>query len=97
MHALQDLRAKRYSDGRGRLMSAGNGWTLQPVIELLLTCACLSHAASLCMKSTQDRDRLVGTDGLRRDRPCLRAHARTRFPRLDGQRTARPRSSLPCS
>lgn len=32
MHALQDLRAKRYSDGRGRLMSAGNGWALQPVM-----------------------------------------------------------------
>ncbi len=46
MHALQDLRAKRYTDGRGRLMSAGNGWALQPVMgycgpEL----ACLTHAS----------------------------------------------------
>jgi len=35
--------------------------------------------------------------GLRRDRPNFQAHAKTRFPRPDGRRTARPRSSSPCS
>lgn len=35
MHALQGLRTKRHSDGRGRLMSAGDGWALQPVMRPL--------------------------------------------------------------
>ncbi|BBJ99742.1 hypothetical protein [Xanthomonas campestris] len=44
MHASQGLQAKRHSDGWHRLMSEGDDWTLQPVIELLRTCACLSEA-----------------------------------------------------
>lgn len=53
MHALQGLRAKRYSDGRGRLMSAGDDWALQPVMGYCgPVLACLTHA-SLRMSSTQ--------------------------------------------
>ena len=37
------------------------------------------------------------TNGLRRARPCFPVRARTIFPRPDGRRTARLRSSLPCS
>lgn len=44
MLALQGLRAERYSDGRGRLMSAGDGWVLQPVMRPLRSFACLPYA-----------------------------------------------------